>query len=67
MTPKTDHDMLVELHTAVCGVDGQNGLLRSHQALKTDYYNFKRWVMGIIAFLVGSGAIGFGAFKMFGG
>ncbi len=64
MAEKSDHDILVEIHTAVMGSNGQGGLCRSHDALKRDYYNFKRWVIGIFCFLVGSGVIGIGAVQI---
>jgi hypothetical protein len=64
MPPKTDHDMLIDLHAAICGVNGQDGLLRSHKALKTDFYKFKTCVIIVFAFLLGSGALGFGIYEL---
>lgn len=57
MIQKTDHDILLEIHTMLLGTNGQGGLLRSHDALKKDYYKFKLVV--ILALLVLAGAAGY--------
>ncbi len=57
---KSDHDILVEIHAAVCGINGQGGLLREHKKLSEDYYRFKRYVLITASFLVGSGILGTG-------
>jgi hypothetical protein len=51
---KTDHDMIRELYAAVCGVDGQDGLLRSHNELKKDHYKLKGSFWRIIWILTGA-------------
>lgn len=59
---KSDHDMLVEIHTALFGPNGntEEGLCSRYRKLSVDYYNFKRWVIGILiaAVVSGGGSIG---------
>ena len=57
MIQKTDHDILLEIHTMLLGTNGQGGLLRSHESLKKDYYKFKLVV--ILPLLVLAGAAGY--------
>ena len=64
MADKTDHDLLTEIHTTLLGKNGQGGLIRSHEALKKDYYKFKQHVLEVFFFLVGSGALGIGVWKI---
>ncbi len=56
--------MLVEVHAAVCGINGQGGLLRAHEGLAEDYYKFKRWILITAAFLVGSGLLSAGIIEL---
>jgi len=39
-------------------------LIKDHESLKTDYYKFKRLVLMAFAFVVGSGALGVGAYQI---
>lgn len=64
MAEKTDHDLIIEIHSVLLGTNGQGGLCRSHEVLKKDYYNFKRLVIGIFCFLVGSGVISLGVIEI---
>ncbi len=57
MNPKTDHDMIVELYSAVCGLNGQDGLLRKYKTLSEDYYKFKRYALSVFYFLLGAGIL----------
>ena len=64
---KSDHDLLIEVHAVLCGINGSPGLCKDFEkhkdndsAFRKDYYNFKRLVIAVFCFLVGSGAIGFG-------
>lgn len=57
MIQKSDHDILLEIHTMLLGTNGQGGLLRSHESLRKDYFRFKLWV--IIALIIIAGALGF--------
>lgn len=59
----TDHDMIVQMHTAMMGVCGVGGCLREHKALRKDYYTFKRTVMIVAAFLIGAGLLSLGAIE----
>jgi len=58
--PKTDHDMIQELWQAVCGFDGQPGLLKDYAEHKSDYLRFKTRVLIVFFFLLGTGALGIG-------
>ena len=60
MTDKTDHDLLLEIHTVLLGTNGQGGLCRSHEDLRDDFYKFKRVVIILFAFAAGGGGLGFG-------
>ncbi len=55
---KSDHDMLADIHVVLLGTNGQGGLLRDHDKLKEDYYKFKRRVLTVFYFLLGSGVLG---------
>jgi hypothetical protein len=67
-TPQSDHDMIKELYTAICGVNGQDGLLREFKTLKTDHYKLKEtfwkffWIATGIAMVTG---MSFGGVKLF--
>lgn len=64
MVDKTDHDLLMDVHGALLGVNGQGGLLRDHASLKKDYYKFKERTMMVFFFFVGSGVLGAGIWKL---
>lgn len=57
--PKTDHDLLNEIHTMMMGANGQGGCFRSHEALKKDFYTFRRIMLIILAAAAGSSGLGF--------
>jgi hypothetical protein len=61
---KTDHDLIVEMHTVLLGTNGNPGLCQSHSKLKEDFYKFRRTVFIVFAFLLGSGGIGFGIVEL---
>lgn len=71
---KTDHDRIVEIHSILCG-NGNKGLCRQFEehkqkdeTFRKDYYSFKRWVITIAAFAIGSGIIsGVSVAKLLGG
>lgn len=68
VAPKSDHDMLTELHAAVCGVEGKNGLLEKHNKLETDHYKLRdelhqlKWVIWAIIIISGASV---GGVKLF--
>ena len=62
--PKTDHDLIVSMHTALCGVDGQDGLVKKVNGLSKSVFRLWLIVIGIIASM-GGGA--FGILKIIGG
>ena len=64
MPPKSDHDLLIEIHTAVCGIDGQNGLLRGHKQLREEFDHFRKLAVAVFFFILGSGVLGFTADKL---
>ena len=68
MTEKNDHDMIIELHAAVIGVNGQDGMARKlnnhieecDEQIETLHNKANRTRNGLIAltsFLSGSGII----------
>ena len=70
---KTDHDLLTEIHSVLLGTNGQGGLCRDFEGHKQDdmkfrqdYYQFKRKIIGILAFSAGSGALGISIVKLVG-
>ncbi len=64
MTEKTDHDMLLEIHTTLLGANGQGGLVRDYEATKGDYYKFKRNTIIVLCSGVGVGAVGTGIMEL---
>lgn len=74
MVEKTDHDRIVEMHSILCDMNGNDGLCTRFQKhvdadalFRKEYYGFKRGVLVTSAFLVGSGGLTLGALKLFGG
>lgn len=74
MTPDTEQQLIHELkqvntnyqkiHQALCGYEGQEGLIQSHEKLKRDYYDFKRKMLMVLAFALGSGALGISIWQL---
>jgi hypothetical protein len=62
MAQKTDHDLLVEVHTIL--TDPDVGLCQSHKRLKVDFYAFRRAILTVIGVLVGSGVLSFGIVEL---
>jgi hypothetical protein len=65
MPEKTDHDMIIEMHAVLLGANGRPGLCTEFEQNKADqkkfredYYKFKRAVLCVFFFLLGSGALG---------
>jgi hypothetical protein len=60
---KGDHDMIVEMHSALCGYNGKKGLLADFEVLKTKHYRLEGrvskyfWILTGAALTVG-GSIG---------
>jgi len=52
------HQDVIEMKVVLKGYDGNPGLCTKVDKLMTDYYKFKRLVLMIFAFMVGSGALG---------
>lgn len=57
MTDKSDHDLLLEIHTTLLGANGQGGLCRDYQATKADYYRFKRNITIVLCSGAGLSAV----------
>jgi len=55
-----------EIKTMLKGYNGYPGLCTRHENLSKDYYKFKRWVLSIFFFLLGSGALGVGIYQLIG-
>ena len=66
MPEKSDHDRLIEIHGALLGINGQKGLIREVKDLKVDYYSFKKTVLAVFFFLLGTGVLGTGIWKIAG-
>lgn len=64
MPEKSDHDLLMEIHTTLLGANGQGGLCRDFESVKRDYYYFKRKVLAVFFFLLGSGVLGAAIFEV---
>jgi len=60
MVPKSDHDLLVEIHTVMMGSDGQDGLCRRVSVVEKKLQN----MILVLTFLGGSGLIGTGIFEL---
>ena len=54
---------IAQIKTALKGYDGQPGLCERHDDLEKSYYKFKRLVISVFAFLVGSGVISVSVIK----
>jgi hypothetical protein len=55
-----------EIKTLLKGYNGYPGLCERHENLSKDYYKFKRWVLSVFFFLLGSGALGVGIYNLVG-
>ncbi len=71
MTPKTTDekiDQLVadvgEIKTVLKGYNGFPGLCEDHENLKKSFYKFRNYATLIFIFLVGSGVLGTGIYKL---
>ena len=53
-----------QIEQALRGYNGQPGLIKNHEILKTDYFKFKRQVLMVFAFAVGSGVLGLSILKI---
>ncbi len=63
MAEKTDHDLLVEMHTILCG-NGNEGWGKKHDVLAKDVYNYRRKTLMIFCFLAGGGGLGVGIIEL---
>jgi len=61
---KDTHEKVNAIEQALRGYNGQPGLIKDHENLKKDYFKFKRLVLVIFAFAIGSGAIGLGIWRV---
>ncbi len=57
------HDTVIEIRTILLGSEQNPGLCHRFHELEEDYVKFKRNVMVVMAFLVGSGAISIGVLQ----
>jgi hypothetical protein len=61
-------DGLVEdvaaVKTALAGYNGQPGLCKDHEELKSNFFKFRNTVITVAAFLLGSGLLGTGIWKL---
>lgn len=55
---------ITKIRSLLEGSPGYPGLCERHEKLSSDYYQFKRWAVGIVAFAVGSGLLGVGIFSL---
>ena len=70
MSQKSDHEMITEMYTILCG-NGHTGLCKqfeehkeSDRQFRREYYAFKRWILVVLAFLVGTGAVSLSVLKV---
>ena len=49
------------------GYDGQAGVCKDLLEVRTEFFNFKRWAIGVTCFLVGTGVISLSVIKLLGG
>ena len=61
---KTDHDLLVEIHATLMDVNGNPGLCTRHHQLAKEFYEFKRLMLVILAFFIGTGLISIGVLEL---
>ena len=61
------HDDVLEIKNVLKGYGRSKGLLEEFSDLKQDYYHFKRVVLTVFAFAIGSGILGISAVKILGG
>jgi len=66
MTPKSDHDMIADIHGVIFGVNGQGGLLRQFEEHRKEdkdfregYYAFRLAVIVTGALTIGGSGFGF--------
>lgn len=64
MNPKTDHDLLTDIHAMVCGVNGDGGCWKREAKLAEEFYKFRRGVLIVTAFLAGGGGLSFGVVEI---
>lgn len=57
MPDKSDHDMLVEIHTVLLGTDGEDGLCARFKALSEQVRYLDRRFWLLVGTLAGSGVI----------
>ena len=57
---------LDKIEQSLLGYNGQDGLIRSHEALKRDFYKFKKLCLMMMSFAVGSGALGLSIWQILG-
>lgn len=60
MTKKTDHDMLVEIHTVLMGANGNDGLCRQ---VKKNTDTINRMIVAIAVIFAGGVGGGIGIYK----
>ena len=64
-------EQIQKISQALLGFNGHDGLLNlfeehreADERFREDYYNFKRWVLSVFFFLVGSGVITAGIIQL---
>ena len=55
---------MAEIKVALKGYDNKGGLINDYEKTKCDYFKFKKVVLCIFFFLLGSGALGLGGVKI---
>ena len=58
------HDVALQTHDALLGIDGQGGIMRRVQCLENNYSKLNRNFWILVALLVGLGIIGGGVATM---
>ena len=71
MNGKSDHDLIIEIHAVLLGTNGSPGLCsnfenhkKEDEDFQSDYFKFKRWVIGIACFMAGAGVLGYTGVKL---
>ena len=54
------------LKQCLLGYAGQKGLVDDVNDVRDDYYKFKKWVIGVLCFAVGSGVLGISLYQVIG-